>query len=174
MSTHKREDWKCNCGASNFASRDKCFICDDFKSKSIKKETHWKKGDWNCPSCHEINFASRSDCRKCFLPKTNTNNIMAPIGREHGDWQCIVCKNPKWNFGSRQTCRNCGADKNVLQINNLNKPSECVVCMDRPITIAFTSCGHMGTCDVCCYAMDKCPICRAPYNTEQILKVFFP
>lgn len=142
-----------------------------------------KKGDWICSQCSDLNFASRTNCWKCGIQKTincnsnsSSNSLKLP---EVGDWQCKICNNYEWNFKKRQQCRTCGADKKLSSIepiipatNIIDVNSECKICMDRPMNIVFSSCGHMSCCDVCCHAIDKCPICRVPYTENQIIKVF--
>ena len=288
--SHKAEDWKCHCGTFNFGSRTKCMTCDDFKSKS--KTLTKKPGDWTCPSCQELNFATRNTCRKCSVARidvnTNTNPNINPTtitdppkpttmkpgdwiccvcqkmnfasrsvcmscskpkaGLENslnvdippkiGDWRCTACNSTEWNFGSRSNCRTCGAAK-VTQPANLQMqqsysqvyslpysqaysqptftpvqpvqpwkeriapvkvdrefvktnsqvqpvqpvqsisqstvnlaPNECKICYDRQISVAFTPCGHTVSCNVCCYAMNKCPICKKPYTEDQIMTVY--
>lgn len=68
-----------------------------------------KEGDWIC-SCGEMNFASRTECRKCTKSK---------IYFKPGDWKC-QCEDI--NFASRSKCRKCNhsksgeiADRNVRQ-----------------------------------------------------------
>ena len=159
----KKGDWTCNCGAYNFASRDKCYTCGKLGYQGVRPAPVKKPGDWDCSNCHELNFASRSVCRNC--------GSAPPKLHEPGDWQCKACNSGDWNFKSRKTCRTCGADRNA-PAPTVDEQSECKICMDKPMNIVFTSCGHMACCDVCCHAVDKCPICRAPFTKEQILKVY--
>jgi hypothetical protein len=60
-----------------------------------------QKGDWKCPSCHDIVFASKTECRKC-------NNNAEPSMKK-GDWICGECHDH--NFASRSTCRRCNHAK---------------------------------------------------------------
>jgi hypothetical protein len=62
-------------------------------------------------------------------------------------------------------------DNNVINTNEPQQPV-CKICFERPVSVAFTTCGHSMTCIVCCQAMDKCPMCRKPYTTSQILNLF--
>ncbi|GAX82232.1 hypothetical protein CEUSTIGMA_g9660.t1 [Chlamydomonas eustigma] len=36
----------------------------------------------------------------------------------------------------------------------------CVVCIDRPVQMVFTSCGHMCCCEGCGVRLLRCPVCR--------------
>jgi len=70
-------------------------------------------GDWNC-SCGELNFASRSQCRKCGIQKNitplSTNQNPPPItSHKPGDW---ICSCGELNFASRSQCRKCKVQKN--------------------------------------------------------------
>jgi hypothetical protein len=85
----KPGDWTCDgCGDMNFASRTNCRKC--YKSKnslafarapsalamapselrgiSIKQ----KPDDWTCGGCEYVNFASRTNCRKCYKAKNSS------------------------------------------------------------------------------------------------------
>ena len=175
MSNLKKGDWKCNCGMVNFASRDKCYKCGDFKSKSVgsNHKINSQMRDWDCVDCEEHNFGSRMSCRECHSNRPNQPDLQQPVEANHkpGDWLCQVCKSPEYNFGIRTNCRKCGAEK-IAPVIDQNKVEECKICLERPVSVAFTSCGHVVSCDVCCYAMDKCPICRQGYTAEQILKIY--
>jgi hypothetical protein len=36
----------------------------------------------------------------------------------------------------------------------------CVVCIDKPVQMVFTSCGHMCCCEGCGMRLMRCPVCR--------------
>ena len=78
--------WECEkCNNFNFESRTICNRCEAPKQpkslEQIKKENEEKsgerkkkplierKGDWQCPICHNLNFAFRHSCNRCKLPK---------------------------------------------------------------------------------------------------------
>ena len=77
-----------------------------------------------------------------------------------GDWKCTnpICNFT--NFGTRDKCFKCGIDKVKLQISE--EPTTCCVCMDKPVTFGVFHQGtvHFCLCDVCGFALNKCPICR--------------
>jgi hypothetical protein len=62
-----------------------------------------KPGDWFCPSCTELNFASRQSCRKCSSPRPPFSD--PTIGTKPGDWFCPTCQD--LNFAARTACRRC-------------------------------------------------------------------
>lgn len=39
------------------------------KSVTEKKPFDKRKGDWSCPECHNLNFAFRTICNRCHIPK---------------------------------------------------------------------------------------------------------
>ena len=78
--------WECEkCNNFNFESRTICNRCEAPKQpkslQQIKMENELKsvekkkkplierKGDWQCPMCHNLNFAFRVTCNRCKLPK---------------------------------------------------------------------------------------------------------
>lgn len=167
----KLGDWVCGCGELNFSSRTNCRKC----SKEKNSSSNTSNGTSN-------------------LSNSITNTIVYEA--RLGDWKCTNCNSNKLNFASRTHCVNCGLLKltspntntvskpedtksalnNEIKENNIatedDSRLECRICMERPISIVFTGCGHMTCCDVCCYAMDKCPMCRKKYTESQILKVY--
>merc|ERR1712187_58559 len=65
-----------------------------------------RPGDWNCPSCGNHNFSSRTDCKQCGLPRPD-NQVRE--GQKPGDWICASCGDLV--FASKSSCRMCGAAK---------------------------------------------------------------
>ncbi|KHN85576.1 Mitochondrial fission process protein 1 [Toxocara canis] len=37
---------------------------------------------------------------------------------------------------------------------------ECVVCMDRPVKLLISPCGHVCICEQCSLSVEECPLCR--------------
>lgn len=148
-------DWMCQCGEHNFKDRKICRKCNKIKpSQSIQQ----KPGDWNC-SCGELNFAKNIICRKC--KKENPNKkIIVP---KEGDWDCSC---GELNFRFRDICRKCNKLKINKNTQDENSVPKCVICITEAKTIAIKVCGHYCYCENCGYAINKCPICRAPYNPD--------
>jgi len=63
-----------------------------------------KPGDWDCPECNTVNFASRTECLKCKCYKSKAKQIE----KKKGDWNCSC---GELNFASRTTCRKCNKSK---------------------------------------------------------------
>jgi hypothetical protein len=132
-----------------------------------------KPGDWMCNSCNNINFAARTACRNCGVPNPVPTRINTPaqISPKPGDWKCSSC--PQTNFGSRIVCRACGAGRpSAENNNNNNNTGECVICMDKPIDSVITSCGHSAVCLQCGSSITQCPMCRNPFNQQQLIKLY--
>jgi len=84
ISVGRPGDWNCpSCGDHNYASRTNCRKCNAEKTETavqgFKAANNFPAqgrgggkhpGDWNCPSCDDLNFASRTQCRLCNAPKT--------------------------------------------------------------------------------------------------------
>merc|ERR1719513_429361 len=62
-----------------------------------------RPGDWNCQACMAHNFASRSECFKCWHMKPGG------ISRRPGDWWCGKCNGH--NYAYRVDCFKCATDK---------------------------------------------------------------
>ncbi|CAE8582748.1 unnamed protein product, partial [Polarella glacialis] len=63
-------------------------------------------GDWICPACDAHNFAKKTHCYKCKMPKQAR---VAKIGMREGDWICLSCFNH--NFARKEDCNKCGGPK---------------------------------------------------------------
>lgn len=48
--------------------------------------------------------------------------------------------------------------------------SECVVCMETGAQAIFLPCGHVCCCQVCCDALQTCPLCRS--NISQRIRLY--
>ena len=73
-------------------------------------------GDWYCNECNNVNFARRTHCNTCNMPKpyeeilrTRSSNLGPPGLFKDTDWQCFNCLNI--NFQKRTTCNRCQAPK---------------------------------------------------------------
>ena len=85
-------------------------------------------GDWDCPKCRNNNFAFRTECNSCGLPKSGGNDRRGGNDRYGGndrrgrndrgretkvytdnDWDCPKCQNS--NFAFRQECNRCQAPR---------------------------------------------------------------
>jgi len=63
-----------------------------------------KTGDWDCPQCNALNFASRNECHKCKCYKSKAK----PVEKKKGDWNCSC---GELNFATRTNCRKCDSPK---------------------------------------------------------------
>lgn len=82
--------------------------------------TQSRPGDWDCPSCGELCFASRYSCFKCGAnkpgpasgPKSNQDYPPAQGGSgvvKPGDWSCPKCYENC--FAWKTSCYKCGYEK---------------------------------------------------------------
>ena len=150
-------DWDCpKCHNNNFAFRQECNRCGEprgnnggqsnnrgFQSghqhntrfERNDRNSNRKPGDWDCPKCHNDNFAWRTECNKCGAPKAGGgqgrssgrddrrsfndrdrrggdrrgNNRRGGEVFNDNDWDCPQCNNS--NFAFRQECNRCGAPR---------------------------------------------------------------
>jgi len=106
-----------------------------------------KPGDWNC-ACGEMNFASKIACRKCNSAKG----------------QQVVLPQPAAALAPSVAL--------PMQTEEDEEKNLCVVCMSSKAEAAITVCGHLGLCLECAPKLRSCPLCRAAYTPDQILKIF--
>merc|ERR1712187_148457 len=86
-----------------------------------------KAGDWLCPNCGDLVFASRVECKMCGTSRATWGKLVE--GGKPGDWNCTVCAN--LNFSYRTNCKQCGAPAEDAQRHNM-KPGDwiCPNCND--------------------------------------------
>ncbi|XP_073306329.1 RNA-binding protein involved in heterochromatin assembly dri1-like [Primulina huaijiensis] len=83
-----------------------------------------RPGDWNCRSCHHLNFQRRDSCQRCGDPRPGERGDYGGFGGRGGqsygftgpdvrpgDWYCSVGNCGAHNFASRSSCFKCGAVK---------------------------------------------------------------
>lgn len=67
-------------------------------------------GNWQCPSCQNVNFPARDACNRCHLPRPAPQAPNgAPVAGVKGNWQCSLCGNV--NFAVRDSCNRCAAPR---------------------------------------------------------------
>eukprot|EP00931_Biecheleriopsis_adriatica_P101458 TRINITY_DN7658_c0_g2_i1.p1 TRINITY_DN7658_c0_g2~~TRINITY_DN7658_c0_g2_i1.p1 ORF type:complete len:275 (+),score=47.30 TRINITY_DN7658_c0_g2_i1:75-827(+) len=65
-----------------------------------------RAGDWICPACNNHNYASKTHCNKCGVPKETK---LSNTGMREGDWICRSCGNH--NYADKTNCNRCQAPK---------------------------------------------------------------
>ncbi|CAO2184262.1 unnamed protein product [Urochloa humidicola] len=86
-----------------------------------------RDNDWECPNCHNINFAFRTVCnmRKCNTPRPENQGSKSDGSRgskqkmPEGSWKCEQCNNINYPFRTKCNRPQCGAEKPV-QPNDAN------------------------------------------------------
>lgn len=171
-----RPDWTC-CGRSVFGSKARCGKCNRLNPAIGVNVPPKNAGDWSCAKCNDLQFASRTHCRKCNEPKPPAvaavlaSAVPAPPLRP-GDWLCKVCNDVQ--FGSRNTCRKCNASKPVA--DDAPEDDACLICMIRERNAALVHEGeaHTVACLECANDIVKaggaCPMCRR--RVESVVKLF--
>ena len=108
-----KRGWQCSkCNNFNFESRVKCNRCFEIKDpktlEEIKKELEEKnsgdkkkkplierKGDWQCPKCHNLNFAFRQECNRCHLSKEVYLNYQNKIQQQGNNFGINLMNQPQ-------------------------------------------------------------------------------
>jgi len=123
-----------------------------------------KPGDWFCPACAELNFASRQMCRKCNSPHPPFSD--PTIGTKPGDWFCPTCQD--LNFASRTACRKCstphpaGMDPAMrMMYVQAQLPSNI-----KPGDWHCPSCAHLNFA-----SRNSCRQCSSPRSTASVLGI---
>ena len=49
---------------------------------------------------------------------------------------------------------------------------ECKVCYARDINAVFAACGHLVCCMTCAARVDRCPICRVPVRSGDVIRTY--
>merc|ERR1719506_1460206 len=111
-----------------------------------------RPGDWICPQCNNINFASRKTCKKC--PSTAVG--AERIGLKQGDWICPQCGDLV--FASRSKCKMCDTKKpaNAEQTAKPHKPTSFTDTWSCPNCSAKQNTNYT-TCQVCGTAKNAMP-----------------
>jgi len=91
---------------------------------AIPTTNEFRPGNWACPSCGNHNFASKTACNNCQLPKEGLDGLPMPSdgggGRgggggggggdvRPGDWTCPSCNNH--NYANKTACNRCSLPK---------------------------------------------------------------
>jgi hypothetical protein len=119
-----------------------------------------------------MNFARRDTCRKCNAVRANgVREAKENPKPQAGDWVC-VCK--EMNFGSRDICRTCGRPKNddVITRAEGSPNGMCGICNVQSANTAVLTCGHLAMCGSCALGQTKCPVCRSPYTSANLQRIF--
>ncbi|KAH7528563.1 hypothetical protein FEM48_Zijuj05G0085300 [Ziziphus jujuba var. spinosa] len=89
----------------NFSRNIRCLKCKAEGPKKVSENFEMKKGDWNCPKCEFMNFASNRKCLRCREPRLKRQ--LNP-----GEWECPSCD--FLNYRRNKVCLKC----------NCNRPEE--------------------------------------------------
>jgi hypothetical protein len=133
-------DWLCSCGVVCFGKRAKCYRCGEPRpddaadavpevsaagnlgsgkasrvggnaQASAASARPRRPGDWDCPGCKAVVFASKLRCFRCAAPRPphlQAASFPRTPPRRLGDWDC---PNPACRalvFASKSVCFRCG------------------------------------------------------------------
>jgi len=65
-----------------------------------------RPGDWMCRACNNHNYADKTACNRCKVPK---DVYIASTGMRVGDWLCPACSNH--NFKDKVVCNKCAGPR---------------------------------------------------------------
>ncbi|XP_051216123.1 ranBP2-type zinc finger protein At1g67325 isoform X2 [Lolium perenne] len=75
------------------------------------------EGDWECPTCKNVNFAFRNTCnmKKCGAPRptsgANSSSARKDKDAPEGSWTCPECNNLNYPFRTVCNRKGCSSDK---------------------------------------------------------------
>jgi len=140
-------DWSCpSCNAHNYSDKIACYVCSVPKPEGglgghrggfngvqqvgfnggqqagfQRPREERRAGDWDCPQCNAHNFAFKTACFKCNIPKPESRPGANPmqgrggeggrraVTRRPGDWNCRECN--AHNFSRNTSCFKCKVPK---------------------------------------------------------------
>lgn len=153
MSDKKKGDWTCSCGFNNFGSRMSCKDCGKKRAATTMRE-----GDWMCPHCRCLVFASRSSCFKCKKEKPLTEVVAAAVPSSSSHAQP--------GEGDREKSRS-PPPRDMARY-------KCCICFENDKETIFKPCMHQACCTECAEKVKSigngCPVCRKPIHT--VVRVF--
>jgi len=138
-----------------------------------------KPGDWNCPKCDFVIFASKPKCLKCNVYKNDWKCANCNTFTKQSSANCFRCnaakpgapadgiqQQPVAAIGNQtqqvtapKARRGGGGRKNKKQHHaaepelppqpQLEKEDECSVCLDAKKDTVIIPCGHLCVCNPC-------------------------
>merc|ERR1711920_1176593 len=93
------------CGSGGYGGGDGGYGGDG-KGKGKSKEFRERAGDWICPSCGNVCFATRVECNRCQAPRPMN---VERKGMKPGDWICGNCGDLVFSW--KNSCKMCGTLK---------------------------------------------------------------
>ena len=89
-----------------------------FSNNKRNQNVPFKKGDWMCSKCNNLNFSFRDICKNC--PNSRPQKKNRENRQDYNDdWICPKCSN--LNFSFREVCKICKQYKYNQLINSCVK-----------------------------------------------------
>ena len=156
------KDWKCVCGEGNFAKRDTCRKCRRKKGAEVEIRNGIKK--------MEEELKKKEECLKKDLEKIKNTEENVKNQKILFDNEIEKMKKEKAQLEIEMNSKKARLE---IMDNDENKDNCCVICMDREKTQLITNCKHLCFCDVCCFSVNKCPVCRTIFNpAKDLMKIY--
>lgn len=142
-------------------------------------------GNWACPSCHNVNYASRQACNRCQLPRpaeVGQEELAAmahsfsatsprggpPVAGIDGNWACSLCHNV--NYAVRENCNRCQAPRSEAAADPPPQVGKVSAARGRPPVVGENGNWACPLCQNVNFGMrDICNRCQFPRPTDELV-----
>eukprot|EP00930_Biecheleria_cincta_P072217 TRINITY_DN59650_c0_g1_i1.p1 TRINITY_DN59650_c0_g1~~TRINITY_DN59650_c0_g1_i1.p1 ORF type:complete len:439 (-),score=63.82 TRINITY_DN59650_c0_g1_i1:147-1436(-) len=125
-------------------------------------------GNWQCPSCQNVNFAVRDACNRCKMPRPAAHPRApsgAPVAGVNGNWLCSQCQNV--NFAVRDACNKCAAPRSTAELAPSNGGGKAGSKGRAPVPGENGNWFCQGCGNVNFPMRDMCNRCQSPKPAEE-------
>lgn len=131
------------------------------------------------PKCWKCRDKIKNVTEQSIIKAPLINTFILTCSKCNVKYQMTGCRPP-----TKPLCWKCGdirGDYKTKKVSSnedntdiIKKDNTCVVCLENDITMVITTCGHLCCCNECGNHLDKCPVCRKPFNPKKdLVKVYF-
>ena len=168
--------WNCpQCDSINFIYRSKCYNCKCFRSKAILR-VYQKNNSESIYSiifgllCLIVLFIVYNWFSIILIMTTISLGIMTVYNYFSYIQSKVYYIQSNVNGIKNKIMLWWNKSQDIEPLDQDNKT--CIICFDKEINTLISNCGHLGCCFECASNMNTCPICRVPYNLENLIRIY--